>query len=56
MQRNMDIREDPERLLSGCSTIISLAYPYPKEKPATSDGYTIARYSTPLQDDYHIYA
>lgn len=54
MQRNMDIREDPKRLLSGCSTIISLAYPYPKEKPATSDGYTLARYSTPLQDDYHI--
>ncbi len=53
MQRNMEIREDPTRLLSGCSTIISLAYPYPAEKPATEDGYTLARYSTPFQDDYH---
>lgn len=54
MQKNMEIREDPIRLLSGCSTIISLAYPYPTEKPATLEGYTLARYSTPLQDDYHV--
>ncbi|MBN1907265.1 MAG: tRNA epoxyqueuosine(34) reductase QueG [Deltaproteobacteria bacterium] len=54
MQRNMEIREDPIKLLSGCRTIISLACPYPTEKPATEDGYTLARYSTPLQDDYHI--
>jgi epoxyqueuosine reductase len=53
MQRNMDVREDPARLLSGCKAIISLAYPYPAAKPATEDGYTLARYSTPLQDDYH---
>jgi epoxyqueuosine reductase len=54
MERNMEIRKNPELLLSGCRTIISLAYPYPAEKPATEDGYTLARYSTPLHDDYHI--
>ncbi|NLD37081.1 MAG: tRNA epoxyqueuosine(34) reductase QueG [Desulfatiglans sp.] len=53
MQRNMGIREDPTKLLSGCRTIISLACPYPAEKPATEEGYTLARYSTPLLDDYH---
>jgi epoxyqueuosine reductase len=55
MQRNMEIREDPSHLLEGCMAIISLACPYPAEKPATEDGYTLARYSTPLQDDYHIH-
>ena len=54
MERNMDIREDPAKLLSGCHTIISLAYPYSNEKPATQDGFTLARYSTPDEDDYHI--
>lgn len=54
MERNMEIRDDPLKLLSGCSTIISLAYPYPNEKPATEDGFTLARYSTPDEDDYHI--
>lgn len=54
MERNMDIREDPLKLLPECSTIISLAYPYPNEKPSTEDGYTLARYSTPDEDDYHI--
>lgn len=54
MERNIDIREDPLKLLSGCSTIISLAYPYPNEKPATMDGFTLSRYSTPDEDDYHV--
>jgi epoxyqueuosine reductase len=54
MERNMDIREDPVKLLPGCRTIISLAYPYPEEKPSTQDGYTLARYSTPDEYDYHI--
>jgi epoxyqueuosine reductase len=54
MKRNMEIREDPSNLLEGCMAIISLAWPYPAEKPATEDGYTLARYSTPIQDDYHI--
>lgn len=53
MERNMDIREDPLKLLSGCSTIISLAYPYPSQKPSTEDGFTLARYCLPDHDDYH---
>ena len=54
LERNMGVRENPSDLLSGCSVIISLAYPYPGEKPETPDGFTLARYSTPFQDDYHI--
>ncbi|MBN2419715.1 MAG: DUF1730 domain-containing protein, partial [Deltaproteobacteria bacterium] len=54
LKRNMDIREEPFKLLSGCKTIISLAYPYPDGKPSTIDGFTLARYSTPDEDDYHI--
>jgi epoxyqueuosine reductase len=54
LERNRDIREDPTKLLEGVQTIISLAYPYPAEKPSTQDGYTTSRYSTPDQDDYHL--
>ena len=35
-------------------TIISLAYPYPANKPSTTDGYFVSRYSTPHEEDYHI--
>lgn len=54
LERNMDIRDDPSRLLEGCRTIISLAYPYPATKPGTSDGFTVSRYSQPDEEDYHL--
>jgi len=53
MERNMEVRADPARLLEGCRTVISLAYPYPAEKPTTSDGFAVARYAQPLEEDYH---
>ncbi len=53
LARNLELREDPSRLLEGCRTIISLAYPYPKEKPATPEGLTVARYARPWTEDYH---
>jgi epoxyqueuosine reductase len=53
LERNIELREDPSRLLQGCQTIISLAYPYPFKKPSTPDGFTVSRYSQPLEDDYH---
>jgi len=53
MERNIDIREDPTRLLFKCSTIISLAFPYSHKKPATQDGFTLSRYSRPTEEDYH---
>jgi len=28
LERNLDVRADPSKLLEGCQTIISLAYPY----------------------------
>ncbi len=53
LERNLDVREDPRRLLPGCRTLVSLARPYPWEKPATQDGYTTARYARPDRPDYH---
>ena len=54
LKRNIALRRDPQRVLEGLNTIISLAYPYPASKPSTPDGYTVSRYSTPQQQDYHL--
>lgn len=53
LERNVELREDPTRLLQGCRTIISLAYPYPLEKPGTPDGFSVSRYCQPTKEDYH---
>jgi epoxyqueuosine reductase len=53
MERNIDVREDPGRLLRGCNLIISLAYPYSPKKPCTPDGLSVSRYSQPDKEDYH---
>jgi len=53
LERNTEVREDPSGLLQGCQTIISMAFPYPSKKPSTPDGFTVSRYSQPLEDDYH---
>jgi epoxyqueuosine reductase len=53
LTRNLDIREDPSKMLEGCKTIISLAYPYSFRKPETADGFSVARYAAPLEEDYH---
>ena len=47
------MRETPERLLDGCQTVVSLAYPYSARKPSTPDGFTTARYAEPKKRDYH---
>lgn len=54
LQKHRSLREDPGGLLKECRTIISLAYPYSSSKPCTPDGYTMARYSAPKNNDYHI--
>ena len=51
--RNIEVRRDPTRLLEGCRTIISLAYPIPQRKPSSPDGLTVARYAQPTMVDYH---
>ena len=51
---NLDVREDPSRILANCRTIISLAYPYSSVKPRTEDGFSTARYAAPAKEDYHI--
>ena len=53
IKRHRDLRENPDTLLPGCQTVISLAYPYAPAKPHTSDGFTMARYCEPQRKDYH---
>jgi len=53
LERNLDDRADPSRLLEGCQTIISLAYPYSNTRHETEDGYWVARYADPSREDYH---
>jgi epoxyqueuosine reductase len=53
LERNLDTRQDPAILLKGCKTLISLAYPYPSQKPGTPEGFTVSRYSQPTNEDYH---
>lgn len=53
LERNLDVRADPSRLLEGCQTIISLAYPYSNTRHETEDGYWVARYADPSREDYH---
>jgi epoxyqueuosine reductase len=53
LERDLDVREDPSKLLEGCQTIISLAYPYPNVRHETEDGFRVARYADPSQEDYH---
>lgn len=53
LERNLDLRANPSRLLEGCQTIISLAYPYPNARHETEDGCWVARYADPSREDYH---
>lgn len=53
LERNVDLRKEPGRLLDGCRTIISLAYPYSHIIPTTPEGLRIARYTHLLHEDYH---
>lgn len=53
LERNPEVRENPSGLLEGCQTVISLAYPYPNARHETEDGYRVARYADPTQEDYH---
>lgn len=53
LERNLDVRANPSKLLEDCRTIISLAYPYPNARHETEDGYWVARYAEPSREDYH---
>jgi epoxyqueuosine reductase len=53
LEKHIEIRQHPDRLLEGCNGIISLAYPYSHIRPGTPDGFTAARYTEPKKDDYH---
>ncbi len=51
--RRTELRENPSRLLKGCKTVISLAFPYSATIPVTPDGLRAARYTEGLALDYH---
>lgn len=53
LARHMALRADPARLLEGCQTVVTLAYPYSAVRPATPDGFFAARYTEPRKADYH---
>lgn len=53
LEKNLHLREDPSKLLDGCQTILSLAYPYSNTRHETKDGYCVARYADPSKEDYH---
>jgi len=53
LEKNLDLRENPSRMLENCLTVISLAYPYPATKPTTKDGFSVARYADPANEGYH---
>jgi len=53
LARSVRLRQEPERLLESCRTVVSLAYPYPLEKSLTKDGFSVARYTEPQKEDYH---
>lgn len=51
--RHVELRKNPQLLLKGCKTIISLAYPYSGKIPTSPDGLRAARYTQGLEEDYH---
>ncbi len=51
--KHQALRENPKRLLAGCETVITLAYPYSSGKPCTPNGFSAARYCEPRKSDYH---
>lgn len=53
LSKNLEVRENPCRLLEKCAAVISLAYPYPALTPQTKDGFSVARYADPAKEDYH---
>jgi len=53
IERHLELRKNPKMLLEDCRTIITLAYPYSSNKPCTSDGFSVARYTEPDKIDYH---
>ena len=53
ISRHVELRKNPELLLKGCKTIISLAYPYSAKIPSSPDGLKAARFTEGLQEDYH---
>ena len=52
--RHVALRENPERLLPGCKTVLTLAYPYSADIPTTAEGLRAARYTEGLNEDYHL--
>jgi epoxyqueuosine reductase len=53
LEKHIDLRESPSKLLDDCQTVITLAHGYSPRKPSTPDGLSVARYVEPGKRDYH---
>jgi epoxyqueuosine reductase len=53
LERHVELRENPSRLLKNCQSIVSLAFPYPSERSGTPDGFYVSRHADPAKEDYH---
>lgn len=53
MEKSRELRRDPRALLRDCTAVITLAYPYSRDKPSTPEGFMVARYAEPGRADYH---
>ncbi len=54
LQRRLELRKNPQRLLQGCQTVVSMAFPYSSTKPSTPEGFFVSRYTEPERSDYHV--
>lgn len=52
LARNMDLRSDPQKLVEGTKSIISVALNYYPERKMNSGGYTLSYYA--YGKDYHV--
>jgi epoxyqueuosine reductase len=53
LKTHTHLKADPGHVLAGCRRVVTLAYPYPRKKPCTTDGLTVSRYARPTEPDYH---
>lgn len=53
LEKGAQARSDPSQVLKGCKAIVSLAYPYSVVKPITPEGFSTARFTEGLSEDYH---
>lgn len=51
LKRHLPLKSHPANVLAGCTSVVSLAFPYPSKPRVTPGSYLISRHA--LSDDYH---